>query len=223
MGIAALGPITSHYRPGRKAGPVRILPAAPRPDSRCQASYRQIAGDTPCATDTGTRPAHSALCPDITLITRHQRARGQATPPVVPAPESPPAVQPRPPRAALKHPPLTFDRFYPQFAGMSPAYPQTAYRRRPSTPSSAIVDSGGGGDGRQRRAWPRRRTGGGELSARPRYRILDRNWRCAEGEIDIVAVDRRTFVVCEVKTRSGTRYGTPADAVGYASAGGCAG
>lgn len=48
------------------------------------------------------------------------------------------------------------------------------------------------------------------------YRILDRNWRCADGEIDIVAADRRTFVVCEVKTRSGTRYGAPLEAVGKA-------
>lgn len=48
------------------------------------------------------------------------------------------------------------------------------------------------------------------------FRILDRNWRCADGEIDIVAVDRRTFVVCEVKTRTATRYGTPLDAVGHA-------
>ena len=45
------------------------------------------------------------------------------------------------------------------------------------------------------------------------FRILDRNWRCADGEIDIVAVERHTFVVCEVKTRSGTRYGTPLEAV----------
>jgi putative endonuclease len=48
------------------------------------------------------------------------------------------------------------------------------------------------------------------------FRILDRNWRCADGEIDIVAADQRTFVVCEVKTRSGTRFGTPLDAVGHA-------
>jgi putative endonuclease len=48
------------------------------------------------------------------------------------------------------------------------------------------------------------------------FRILDRNWRCAEGEIDIVAVERHTFVVCEVKTRSGNRYGTPLEAVGRA-------
>jgi putative endonuclease len=45
------------------------------------------------------------------------------------------------------------------------------------------------------------------------FRILDRNWRCADGEIDIVAVDRCTFVVCEVKTRSGGRYGTPLESV----------
>jgi putative endonuclease len=48
------------------------------------------------------------------------------------------------------------------------------------------------------------------------FRILDRNWRCADGEIDIVAVERHTLVVCEVKTRSGTRYGSPLDAVGQA-------
>jgi putative endonuclease len=46
------------------------------------------------------------------------------------------------------------------------------------------------------------------------FRILDRNWRCNGGELDIVAVDRRTLVACEVKTRSGTRYGSPLDAVG---------
>lgn len=46
------------------------------------------------------------------------------------------------------------------------------------------------------------------------FRILDRNWRCADGEIDIVAVDRHSLVVCEVKTRSGTRFGTPLEAVG---------
>ena len=44
-------------------------------------------------------------------------------------------------------------------------------------------------------------------------RILDQNWRCDIGEIDIVAVDRSVFVVCEVKTRSGVRYGTPIEAV----------
>jgi putative endonuclease len=48
------------------------------------------------------------------------------------------------------------------------------------------------------------------------FRILDRNWRCPDGEIDIVAADRRSLVICEVKTRSGTRFGSPLDAVGHA-------
>lgn len=51
------------------------------------------------------------------------------------------------------------------------------------------------------------------------FRILDRNWRCADGEIDIVAVERHSLVVCEVKTRSGTRFGTPLEAVGRAKLG----
>lgn len=45
------------------------------------------------------------------------------------------------------------------------------------------------------------------------FRILDRNYRCAGGEIDIVAADGRVLVACEVKTRSGVRYGTPVEAV----------
>ena len=44
--------------------------------------------------------------------------------------------------------------------------------------------------------------------------ILARNWRCREGELDIVATDAlRHLVVCEVKTRSGNGYGTPAEAI----------
>lgn len=44
--------------------------------------------------------------------------------------------------------------------------------------------------------------------------ILARNWRCAEGELDIVATDGvDTVVFCEVKTRSGTTHGTPLEAV----------
>ncbi|MGN6333619.1 MAG: YraN family protein [Motilibacteraceae bacterium] len=43
--------------------------------------------------------------------------------------------------------------------------------------------------------------------------VLERNWRCAAGEIDIVARDGGTLVVCEVKTRRSTAYGPPAGAV----------
>lgn len=45
------------------------------------------------------------------------------------------------------------------------------------------------------------------------YTILDRNWRCAIGEIDIVARQGATTVVVEVKTRSGVGFGHPLDAV----------
>lgn len=43
--------------------------------------------------------------------------------------------------------------------------------------------------------------------------ILERNWRCREGEIDIVARDGDVLVLCEVKTRRSTTYGTPLEAV----------
>jgi putative endonuclease len=43
--------------------------------------------------------------------------------------------------------------------------------------------------------------------------ILERNWRCKEGEIDIVAVEGKTLVICEVKTRSGLRFGSPIEVI----------
>jgi putative endonuclease len=45
------------------------------------------------------------------------------------------------------------------------------------------------------------------------YRIVDRNWRCVSGEIDIVALDGTELVIVEVKTRSGHGYGHPLEAV----------
>lgn len=39
--------------------------------------------------------------------------------------------------------------------------------------------------------------------------IVERNWRCELGEIDIVALDGRCLVVCEVKTRRSTAFGSP--------------
>jgi putative endonuclease len=44
-------------------------------------------------------------------------------------------------------------------------------------------------------------------------RVLDRNWRCREGELDVVARDAGSIVFCEVKTRRGTGYGRPVEAV----------
>jgi len=43
--------------------------------------------------------------------------------------------------------------------------------------------------------------------------VLARNWRCREGELDVVARDGRQLVFVEVKTRSGLRFGQPAEAV----------
>lgn len=43
--------------------------------------------------------------------------------------------------------------------------------------------------------------------------LLERNWRCDEGEIDLVLRDGATLVVCEVKTRSSDRAGTPHEAI----------
>lgn len=43
--------------------------------------------------------------------------------------------------------------------------------------------------------------------------VLERNWRCREGELDVVCVEDEALVVCEVKTRSCTRFGEPAEAV----------
>ncbi|TQL69377.1 putative endonuclease [Nocardioides albertanoniae] len=43
--------------------------------------------------------------------------------------------------------------------------------------------------------------------------VLDRNWRCGQGEIDLILRDADTFVVCEVKTRSHDGCGTPHEAV----------
>jgi putative endonuclease len=44
--------------------------------------------------------------------------------------------------------------------------------------------------------------------------IVERNWRCAEGEIDIVALDGDALVIAEVKTRRSLAYGHPFEAVG---------
>ncbi|MFI6985081.1 YraN family protein [Embleya sp. NPDC050154] len=48
--------------------------------------------------------------------------------------------------------------------------------------------------------------------------VLDRNWRCRDGEIDIVARDGPTLVVCEVKTRRAGGFEHPLEAVGAVKA-----
>jgi putative endonuclease len=45
------------------------------------------------------------------------------------------------------------------------------------------------------------------------YAVLGRNWRCREGELDLVVARDRCVVFCEVKTRTGVGFGIPAEAV----------
>ena len=45
------------------------------------------------------------------------------------------------------------------------------------------------------------------------YRVLARNWRCPSGEIDLILECRGVVVFSEVKTRSSTAFGLPAEAV----------
>jgi putative endonuclease len=45
------------------------------------------------------------------------------------------------------------------------------------------------------------------------YQIIDQNWRCQIGEIDVVAREGEEWVFVEVKTRHGTGYGSPEEAV----------
>jgi putative endonuclease len=45
------------------------------------------------------------------------------------------------------------------------------------------------------------------------YTVVARNWRCREGELDLVLALDDLIVICEVKTRSGSRFGSPFEAV----------
>ncbi len=43
--------------------------------------------------------------------------------------------------------------------------------------------------------------------------VIDNNWRCASGEIDLVGLEGSELVIVEVKTRSSLRYGDPLEAL----------
>ena len=45
------------------------------------------------------------------------------------------------------------------------------------------------------------------------YAVRERNWRCPEGELDMVAVQGETLVFVEVRTRRGDRFGTPEESI----------
>lgn len=45
------------------------------------------------------------------------------------------------------------------------------------------------------------------------YKIIERNFECRQGEIDIIAIDKNELVFIEVKTRTSIKYGKPAESV----------
>lgn len=47
------------------------------------------------------------------------------------------------------------------------------------------------------------------------FEVLERNWRCSRGELDVIVRRGSVVVVCEVKTRSSNAFGTPAEAVDW--------
>jgi putative endonuclease len=54
------------------------------------------------------------------------------------------------------------------------------------------------------------------ILSRSGLEIVDRNFRCSQGEIDIVARQGDMIVFCEVKTRRTNRWGEPSEAVTFA-------
>jgi putative endonuclease len=46
------------------------------------------------------------------------------------------------------------------------------------------------------------------------YRLVEKNWHCRSGEIDLIVLDGPVMVFVEVKARRGTSYGLPQEAVG---------
>lgn len=86
--------------------------------------------------------------------------------------------------------------------------------------------AGVGAAGRPGRVPDRRRALGqrGEEAAAGWYRdrgyeVVARNWRCRDGELDLVARRRSLIVFCEVKTRTSSAFGLPAEAVTAAKQG----
>lgn len=52
-----------------------------------------------------------------------------------------------------------------------------------------------------------------EYLKKNKYQILEKNFYCRQGEIDIIAKDRKEIVFFEVKTRTNINFGKPAEAV----------
>jgi putative endonuclease len=48
------------------------------------------------------------------------------------------------------------------------------------------------------------------------YDVLARNWRCRQGELDLILRRGRTVVFCEVKSRTSDAFGAPVEAITHA-------
>ncbi len=119
-----------------------------------------------------------------------------------------PAIQPPAPGPAVAEPAAAMPPAAERGATTLPAPgPGKATSTKPGPTAAKPADT-------RRRALGRY---GEDLAARrlveAGMRILDRNWRCRDGEIDIVAADGDALVVCEVKTRRAGWYEHPMAAV----------
>src|SRR4051812_11843130 len=45
------------------------------------------------------------------------------------------------------------------------------------------------------------------------YVVVERNWRCRQGELDLIVRQGRLVVFCEVKTRTSDLFGAPVEAI----------
>jgi len=52
-----------------------------------------------------------------------------------------------------------------------------------------------------------------EFLARRGYRILETNYRCPHGEIDIIARDKDFLVFIEVRTKTSSEFGSPEESI----------
>jgi putative endonuclease len=73
-----------------------------------------------------------------------------------------------------------------------------------------------GGGGRRQRLGARGEQLAADWYLARGYTVVARNWRCREGELDLVLARDGELVFCEVKTRTSDRFGTAAEAVTYA-------
>ena len=102
--------------------------------------------------------------------------------------------------------------------------PSSAPRNKPVGYEHSSVPRNKAAQGKEPAARNKRKTGAYYEAVAARflelqgYRVIERNFRCRTGEIDIIALDKTDHALCfvEVKYRSSIKYGYPGEAVGAA-------